>query len=384
MEYGIIQHSQLSAVAASWAGTPGGVLPISPARALSWSRNPYALPTDPALFLARDGSGVLRGFLGSMPDCWRVGSNELRCAWLSTFWVDPGCRGQGIGRRLLNMAAEAWPGQLALTEFSPEAEALYRRHPALEALPDLEGCRYYRRPDFSGLVQRRWPAGQKLAGCWAALDRAAGYAIRLGERMRPGAVSSAGLSSYSPRSGMRWELCALGESLPEEGLLSLLEDRALCGPASRDAKGLRWMLDYPWLEQGEPDARTARYPFSSRSAQIQRELWVLRSEGSGACAVLALQVRNGLLKPFYLRIPSGLEAHAAALLRWRMQVHDAHTLLVFDPALRRALDASSPGWLHRRRAVRSFYLSPALASVLREAGFRSAPFSDGDGDTGFT
>jgi GNAT superfamily N-acetyltransferase len=76
------------------------ILPISPARALAHSKNPYAEKEDVVLLLAyKDGRCV--GYHGLLPGLLQYEGNFFPVFWGSTFFVSKRFRGMGIGTRLL-------------------------------------------------------------------------------------------------------------------------------------------------------------------------------------------------------------------------------------------------------------------------------------------
>ena len=101
-------------------------LPITKHRALSQIKNPNATENDVLLTLAFEGN-ELAGYLGTFPDELLVKNNPLKYAWLSTLFVSENFRGKRIAQHLLEKVFEKYNSQIAITEFTVEAESLYAK-----------------------------------------------------------------------------------------------------------------------------------------------------------------------------------------------------------------------------------------------------------------
>ena len=101
-------------------------LPITKHRALSQIKNEKADDEDVLLTLAFEGE-KLAGYLGILPDSFLIDDTIFRYGWLSTLFVSSNFRGKRIAQQLLDKAFEDYNGNIAITEFTPEAESLYNK-----------------------------------------------------------------------------------------------------------------------------------------------------------------------------------------------------------------------------------------------------------------
>jgi len=279
-------------------------------------------------------------------------------------WVDPVCRGQGVAKRFLDMAFEAWKDNILVTGFTPAAGGLYARSERFRDLPVARGMRAYLRSNLAEIVPRRQP---KLGLLSPLLGVADGLA---------NAVQ--GLRLGSPKT------------LPEDGPFRQLQDPddpalatwvARCadapGLSRRGPEDLRWMLRKPWVLEGPPDAEARRYHFTSHSPQFRQVLLLAEQPEP---ALLLLGLNKGLVKVPHAWVPESMASEALKAIIASLQTWGAHTLLCFEPPLVRALQASGP-WLHRRPASHRFIAGRGLWAAmdaerpdLVEAGAGDAAF----------
>lgn len=74
-----------------------------------------------AVFLARDASGKIVGFVELSVRPYAEGCRTDRIAYMEGWYVVPEARGRGIGRALVD-AAEAWGREQNCTEFASDAQ----------------------------------------------------------------------------------------------------------------------------------------------------------------------------------------------------------------------------------------------------------------------
>jgi len=391
MHYRTLTHAQLPDYLASEAYQRSAVLPISPIRASSYLHNPLAKPEHPVLFLAEE-DGVLRGFLGTLPDSFALNGQDQQdqsMAWMSCLWVDPACRGQGVAGKLVRQAHDAWGGLLAMTEYTLPSQALYERLGLFHTLPSRPGWRAYRRPDLEGILPRRWPKLEPAAPLLRGLDKLGEGLLSLGE------CKPAPLDSGPVRVGRTW----FQAWNPQDPALDRQLDHAVAAamaafvpPFAPTPAQLRWTQQHPWLREGQPDELARRYPFSSVARQFQTWLWLVSNEHGETQGVVAMLLRDGLLKVPYGLLqpethPNGM-ADVLALARQLMARHQAHTLLThhhgLDQGLVKQLAQSRKGFLHLRPSTRYYMVSNELAELWQARKADIFQVQDGAGDAAFT
>ena len=151
-----VKVSELTSFSAEVEATPDRypVVPITTARAKAQAGNPVAKSDDVALVVAYEDKGRCVGYLGIVPcQLWTDHGTDTVYA-LSTFFVDPGFRGQpyagSIMREVIGLGYD-----LLLSGYSPSARRFYEKHPEwFEPCPPAEDFSMAIRP-LSILVSRQ-------------------------------------------------------------------------------------------------------------------------------------------------------------------------------------------------------------------------------------
>ncbi len=117
-----IKISELTALINSAEYASWEQVPISKARAVSQSINPFALPDDIALIIALDDSGKqLLSYVGAFPSKQKKADNN-RFAWNSCWWVKNGEGGEA-GMKVFYTFLQTWNKKVA---FSDMTEKTYK------------------------------------------------------------------------------------------------------------------------------------------------------------------------------------------------------------------------------------------------------------------
>jgi GNAT superfamily N-acetyltransferase len=358
----LIRVKDLLAFIGSEAYRQSEVVPVSPHRALSHTRNPNAQPDDLALVLIY-AAGTLQAYLGVLPDLIYPAGKPERAGWLSCMWVSPALRGKGIAKQLINTVFEYWNHRILVTEFTPEAKGLYDRTQQFNDLLQPEGIRGYLRPDFSRLLSSK---SEK----WARLKPLLSIADAL---LRP--VNRLRLLFYQYHlppllytNEIDAETAAFIETHQQHAFLR------------RGKAGLDWMLKNPWvLSAPAPDHIAAKYHFTATAKHFAYFAIKICNNAGELTGFLLLSIRDGHLKVPYCYFSQGTTADVLAVIYHHAVSAGANMLTVFHPDLVAAIraDRSSPFFLCR--TVKRHYIISKVFSV-------TAPVSiqDGDADAGFT
>lgn len=359
--YNRAQLQQL--IESDWYGSTT-VLPISVIRAHSHLHNPRARAEDVLLTIVFEGS-VMCGYLGTLPDDAIGAGQTVHFAWLSCLWVDKAMRGKGIARQLLQTVHDAYQGCLMVTEFTPEAEALYARSGFFPAPDKRPGIRAFIRLNTHQLAPRKYPALKHFTGLFKLFDKSFN-------------------TLWQPRLKMvkhhlaQWQEWHNFHDLPSD-FFSGFRKKSL---TQRPPELLQWILDYPWLREASPDHDSMRYYFSSVATQFRQRIFVLQQEKQPV-ALLMLMLRDGHLRVPYFYGGANFSREALAFLYQFMVDNKAHTLTLYHPELQRAAQQMTElPWLHRRFVHRGYLMSTAMTAQVGEV--TKYFFFDGDGDAAFT
>lgn len=219
------------------------VAPISLMRAASQSKNPYGRPEDVVLFVAFSGNQCV-GYHGLLPAVFHHGDNLDRVYWATAFFVAPGFRGQGIGKRLLKEIKNA-EIDFFVTQMTESAERTYRS----AGYQDIGTLDYLQlrvdRLDFPArffdaiahLFRKKSPDPKHGPPGLVRLKRAVYNFIK---KVFYHIVAS---KSHQQKQKFSWKIV---DQINESRWGAL--DRHLIDPAFfRGAEAVNWMLKYPWV-----------------------------------------------------------------------------------------------------------------------------------------
>jgi GNAT superfamily N-acetyltransferase len=358
----IIRVKDLPAYIESEAYRTGDVIPISPHRALSHARNPYAQPDDLSLVLIF-ADGALRAYLGVLPDIIYPEGQPERAGWLSCMWVSPDLRGKGIAKQLINTVFEHWQHRILVTEFTPEAKGLYDRTQQFNDLVKPEGIRGYLRPDFAKLLSAK-------SRQWA--------------RWKPVLSAADGLLRPVNHIRLLWHRASLPDiqyineiDTETAQFISLHQKDQFI---RRGKAELDWMLKNPWvLSAPAPDEISRKYHFTATARQFAYFAVKMFDDNGCLCGFLMLSFRDGHLKVPYCYVLPDQSAHALAVIYNHAITLGATMVTAFQPALVELMrnDPASPFFI--RRTVRRHYIISKVFTVNGDVHVQ-----DGDADAGFT
>lgn len=251
-------------------------LPITAHRAKSHIQNPKATDEQTLLILAFDDE-KLAGYLGCFPDTFHIEGKIFNYAWLSTLFISNEFRGKRIAQSLLNKAFEEYNGNIALTEFTAEAESLYNKIGVFEYIQPKNGKRYYFRTDFAHIIPSKKPSTQFLKPIFQIGDLIINTLISV-------------KNSFVKKPNFKFEIL---DSIDQESNVFISNFKA-----NRNTNEINWFIKNPWVLERKKN--NDNYLFSSYSKEF-RYYWIkIYDENNQLVTGSLLLVRNGHLKILYL------------------------------------------------------------------------------------
>lgn len=251
-------------------------LPITAHRAKSHILNPKANDEQTLLILAFDDE-KLAGYLGCFPDTFNIEGKTFHYAWLSTLFISNEFRGKRIAQSLLNKAFEEYNGNIALTEFTKEAESLYNKIGVFEYIQPKNGKRYYFRTDFAHIIPAKRPSLQFLKPLFQIGDRVINTLISI-------------KNSFIKKPDFKFEIL---DSIDSESSIFISSFKT-----NRNADEMNWFIKDPWVLEGEKT--DDGYLFSSYSKEFRYSWIKIYDENNILVTCSLLLVRSGHLKILYL------------------------------------------------------------------------------------
>lgn len=209
--------------------------PISHHRAISQIHNPRAHAEDTLLILAFLDE-QLAGYIGILPDDILCKESTIHFGWLSTLYIDPSFRGQRIGQLLLARACDEYAGHILLTEFTPEAEALYHKSQFFDTLPPLQGQVFHYLFNLNKILPAKNPKWKRLQYILRGVDIMSNFFLSPFSKIKSPAVSNYQVSN----------------KLDDEAK-NFIATQDTSSDLQRGLPEVAWLLSYPWILPGSKD-----------------------------------------------------------------------------------------------------------------------------------
>jgi len=251
-------------------------LPITKHRALSQIKNPKANDDQTLLILAFDDE-KLAGYLGCFPDNFKIDRKIFNYAWLSTLYISHEFRGKRIAQTLLNKAFKDYNRNIAITEFTKEAESLYNKTGVFDYIQPKIGKRYYFRTDFEALIPSKKTSTKNFKPIFNIVDHIINSFIST-------------KNSFIKNPDFKFEIIDIIDS-ESANFISKFH-------SNRNAEEINWIIENPWVLEGKREDKN--YLFSSFAEQFTY-FWIKIYDDSNiltTCSLLLL--RDGHLKIPYL------------------------------------------------------------------------------------
>jgi GNAT superfamily N-acetyltransferase len=344
------------------------VIPISTHRAISHAANPRVAPTDTIMHIAWQ-DGVMVGYLGVLADgLYDAHATLHRCGWLSCMWVDPALRGKGIAKQLLASVMAHWGEHILVTEFTPEAKALYDRSGKFVALGEKQGLRCFLRFEGADVLCRKHPRLEPVK----PLLQLADTLLNIPNDLRLKLVKSR--YATTDRS---WEPIQQIDS----DTATFINNFRTNTLVQRSAIDIDWILQYPWLIPSTPTTESRRYHFSS-VAGVFATLCYRLVIGGKIQAVVIMTIRDGHIKIPYLYTDESTMAQVMSHIYDTCYRHSVHTMTIYQPLVIAYLARHRHPFIYLHAISRSYIITQQLAAHI--ATGLPPLLQDGDADCAFT
>lgn len=335
-------------------------VPITPARAVSYINNPYAMPEDVVLLLALiEGKPV--AFRSLFADVINVENRKVRFGWCSGSWVDSGFRRRGLSQLLLKEAYNDWNGRLMFTNYAPESESLYLKTGWFKPVHQFAGIRGYLFPETARLFPNI--KGNPVV---KRLFTLADFLVARLSRVR--------VFFYTYRKDA--DISFMVMEHPDKECLKFIEHYNQKFLFDRKSKGISWILNFPWISEMNRQYEQ-KYPFSACSGSFYYQtVKVIRKDIlEGVCM---FSVRDGHLKTLFFWLPSHLENDFAGFLKYYTIKNRLQMITVYHQGIARELAEKKYPFLLLRKFGQKVYSSFDTDTT------ESYIIQDGDGDRAFT
>lgn len=329
-------------------------LPVTRHRAQSQIRNPKAKNDQTLLILAFDDD-QLAGYIGCLPDAFTADGKVLNFAWLSTLYINDQYRGKRIAQTLLNKVFDEYRGNIAITEFTKEAESLYNKIGLFKYTKPKQGKRYYFKTDIETIIPSKKKSTKPLQPVFRIADSVANFFISI-------------KNSYVKQPAFPFEIL---DKIDDESADFISKFKS-----NRTAEEINWAIENPWILEGETVEK--KYLFSSYSKSF-KYFWVkvyCDNKNLITCSLLIL--RDGHLKIPYLFSTSDV-TQFIDFLSYFIVENNVNMMTSYQEELNQKIKThlAFPD-IHQRNIERRYMFHQNLLQHLPE-NFEP-DFQDGDGD----
>ena len=223
-------------------------VPISYLRAASQIANPYADENDILLWVIYTDKQLV-GYLGALPDRFKLNQKELKIYWLSCLWIAPGYRGKDIKDKLLQAAIDFYGYSIAITNVLYFLERPYQRLGIFQATQNNFGKSFYINPQFSDLIFAKYPKIKAIKPLYDTLESTLTKLLKIRK-----------LFYKKQQHDIHLE-----ENFQiDEELTDFLDHFSTQSKdIVRKKEHFEWIAKHPWMRVGEADSESKKYYFSS-------------------------------------------------------------------------------------------------------------------------
>lgn len=344
-------------------------IPVSLHRAASYLHNPNATENDLVLFLAYENEQLV-GYRTVLPDKLLDGQRIIPFAWLSGCWVLPEKRRQGISTLLLDQVLIAWDYKLMFTNYAPESKEVYDKTGEFEKYESLIGIRAYLRFPFSDVL----PPKSKLFCNLKPLLKATDYFLN--------AFGDIRFKNIPKKSvGGQFEIKEIAEL--DKGTIDFIRDLGKKGLAIDNVEKLKWIVEWPWVNETEKvEGMDKKYFFSSTASSYKNiQLKIYLPDRKMVGYLMLLVIGNKLKVPYCFYSKGAIGLIPDVILAY-MKQFKLNYVTVYHPELAEVIKRQNKGYLYKKPIIRNIFSSIGLKNNLPDP--EDINWQDGIGDTAFT
>ena len=345
------------------------VLPISRHRGISHFQNPKAQSEDVLLINIYDDEKLV-AYLGLLPDDIFFDEKKVHVGWLSCMWVAPSSRGKGLAKKLLKTAWENWNNNLIVTEFTPEAEGLYKRTGYFESLTFRNGIKCYHRLNLAEFLPKKNKNWNHVR-----------FLLQIGDSIFNSIFS---LKNRIFRGRLTQDIIVKQVDKIDEEILTFIQPFQKSAFTKKTKEDFDWQANFPWIINSvEAREDQKRYYFSSFAKRF-KIVYLKFFKEEKLIGFLILTIRDNALRiPFVYfdekndAIARGITAH---ILNF-MTVEKLNTIHISNKVLTENILSEKHNFFLIRKMNKECFISN---KIMENVPHHSVNLQDGDGDAAFT
>lgn len=253
------------------------VIPISPQRAISQSKNPNSKPNDVALILALDKAENIIGYIGLLPG--KITNDNIPYFWNSCWWVDPE-KGKLAAMPLFYKMLQISNKKMVFFELTETTKNIVEKFKfKTEVVPGFKGFILF---SFAKILPRKNKFFKNIQWLLSFLDWFLNCFI------------SIKLSKFKKDTSIELKQIETIDNETEQFITGFKDSQLI--PTNKSE--LNWIIEYPWIRTHptqEEQELANRYFFSSISKSFTNKLYKIYKDQK-LIAVLFFSIRDNEMK----------------------------------------------------------------------------------------
>lgn len=259
-------------------------IPISKLRAISQINNPRA-KDDQVLLVAQFDENKTVGYLGILPDEVYVDTQTHAVGWLTCFWVDEDYKSQNVAANLFLRAIRAYNKNIFITNIVPRLEPVYQKTKLFFPTAYKTGFRGYFRFNLAEILPPKKVVFQKIKPL-----------LQIGDAIL-NTITDTRFIWNKQKPINNFEYIQTIDHISDEFFIKHQSNNWV----KRTKKEINWILQYPWLVEGEDTEQLAkRYYFSCIEKAFKTKVVQFKNDKDEIIALLILNIKNKQLTVPYL------------------------------------------------------------------------------------
>ncbi len=336
-------------------------LPISKLRAISQINNPRA-KVDQVLLVAQFDENKTVGYLGILPDEIYIDNQTHIVGWLTCFWVDEEYKSQNVAANLFLRAIRAYNKNIFITNIVPRLEPVYQKTKLFFPTVYKTGFRGYFRFNLAEILPPKKSVFQKIKPL-----------LQLGDALLNTITDIRFVWNKQKHLG-NFEYVKSTDAISEEFFIKHQKNNWI----KRTKKEINWILQYPWLKQGEDTEQLAtRYYFSCIEKAFETKVVQFKNDKDEIIVLVILNIKNKQLTvPYLLAEPKDFPLLSSFI--FNLMSSERLTMFTsYHTEFCNYLTIIKTPFLFSKEMKKPYFISKKFE------GLQNLNFQDGDGDCAF-
>jgi hypothetical protein len=342
-------------------------IPVTKARAISQSFNPNAEAEDIALLVAYNDSNEMIGYIGILPGLYYSHNSTTKVYWNSGWWVHP-VKGKLASMPLFYSMMEIFGDKLVLADLTPLTTQILEKTGLFEFPFQTPGVTAYLRIPVKKTIQNKMSIFRKLHILVKSIDFIVNFLVLIYQFFWQFRLSIPEDITIKEINSIDLEVSEFINSITKETGTFRKQDE------------LNWILQYPWLRNGEfdKDIEAKKFYFSSITEEFSNRCLKIYKNNL-LIAFIFLTSREGNFKvPYIFSNIIEPEYLYNILLKFLLE-NKAVSFTTWQTDLQKIIQTRFSPFIIKNHIIKQAAYSVQLKTML--SGFK---FQDGEGDMVFT